>query len=166
MKVEQAKGLIVRCADEMSARYKKVVFDEWAMISLADNKGLLLSYTGPRKEGFKENFLVDAGGLRSSLLARAHAAGDFEFTRHGVGTGFEAFMVLGPSLFLICNNTARTMDEIAKATLAWSAGALRRIERAFSRRPGGALNGECRMQNAVGPAGARLYSTFYILHSR
>jgi len=105
----------------MHAEYKKVVFDEWAIISLAEKKGLVLAYIGPRKEDFKRNFLVDAGALRSDLLAQKHAIGDFEFARHGVGTGFEAFIVLGDGLYLICNNTVQSMDGITKDPLWLSA---------------------------------------------
>ena len=34
--------------------------------------------------------------------------------RHGIGTGFESFMVLGKDIFLICNNTVQSMDGIAQ----------------------------------------------------
>ena len=117
MKLEQATKLIKSCAEEMDSRYKKVVFDEWAIISLVDNKGLLLAYIGPRKEGFQKDFLTDAGSLRAGLLARQHGVGDFEFARHGVGLAFESFMVAGEGIYLICNNTVQSMDNIAKDPL-------------------------------------------------
>ena len=117
MTLEQANQLITACADQMNARYGKVVFDEWAIISLADNKGRLLSYHGPRKEGFQENFLADAGSLRAGLLATQHDPGDFDFSRHGVGTSFESFMALGKGVYLICNNTVQSMDGITKDPL-------------------------------------------------
>ena len=98
----------------MNARYKKVVFDEWAVISLADHKGRLLTYNGPRKQGFQQNFLTDVGPLRTGLMTQEYNAGDFEFARHGVGTGFESFMVLGEGVFLICNNTVQSMDGITQ----------------------------------------------------
>jgi hypothetical protein len=114
MTLDQANKLIAACADQMNARYGKVVFDEWAIISLADNKGRLLSYSGPRKEGFQQNFLDDAGSLRASLLGAKHDPGDFDFSRHGVGTSFESFMALGKGVYLICNNTVQSMDGITK----------------------------------------------------
>jgi len=101
----------------MNERYKKVVFDEWAIISLNDRKGRLLAYIGPRKSGFQNNFLSDAGSLRSGLLAAESNVGDFDFARYGVGTGFESFMVLGDGIFLICNNTVQSMDGISKDPL-------------------------------------------------
>jgi hypothetical protein len=119
--LDQALNSIKSCADHMNARYKKVVFDEWAIISLADHKGHLLAYIGPRKAGFQKNFLTDAGALRAGLLAGKTNIGDFEFARHGVGTGFESFMVLGDGIFLICNNTVQSMDGIAQDPLWLSA---------------------------------------------
>src|SRR2546421_4542896 len=114
MTLDQATKLIKSCAQQMDSRYGKVVFDEWAVISLSDNKGRLLAYIGPRKEGFQKNFLADAGSLRAGILAAQHNTGDFEFARHGVGTGFESFMVLGKGTYLICNNTVQTMDAITR----------------------------------------------------
>ena len=117
MTLSQATQLIKSCAEQMNARYQKVVFDEWALISLEENKGHLLSYVGPRKEGFQKNFLMDAGSLRAGLLAQNYEVGDFEFARHGTGTSFESFMVVGKHLYLICNNTVQSMDAITKDPL-------------------------------------------------
>jgi hypothetical protein len=127
MTLDQAKKLIIACARQMDAQYKRVVFDEWAIISLADQKGRLLSYIGPRKAGFQQNFLADAGSLRTSLLAGQTNVGDFEFARHGIGTGFESFLVLGPGLFLICNHTAQSMEAITQDPL-WLAAQVPFVE--------------------------------------
>jgi len=117
MTLEQITRQTTLCAEKMNARYGKVVFDEWAIVSLADHKGRLLAYIGPRKEGFQKNFLTDAGSLRTGLLTANYTPGDFEFARHEVGTGFESFMVLGQGAYLICNNTVQSMDEITKEPL-------------------------------------------------
>ncbi len=117
MTTKQALEHIKSCAEQMNARYHKVVFDEWAIVSLGEQKGRLLAYIGPRKSGFQKNFLADAGPLMEGLLAQDTSAGDFEFARHGIGTGFEAFMTLGEGIFLICNNTVQSMDGITKDPL-------------------------------------------------
>jgi hypothetical protein len=114
MNLDQAWKLVENCSRQMGARYGKPVFDEWAIVALTGKRGVLHAYTGPRKDGFRENFLEDAGTLRTGLLARQSNVGDYDFERHGVGTGFEGFMVVGENLFLICNHTAQTMDAIAK----------------------------------------------------
>lgn len=117
MTVEEAVVLIKKCAEQMDARYQKTVFDEWALVALSESRGQLLTYIGPRKEGFQKNFLQDAGSLRAGLLGAQQAVGDFEFSRHNVGTGFEAYMVAGPGVYMICNNTVQSMDTIAKDPL-------------------------------------------------
>ena len=117
MTLDQATNLIKSCAEQMNARYKQVVFDEWAILSLAGSKGHLLAYIGPRREGFQKNFLTDVGALREGLLNEEYNVGDFEFARHALGPAFESFMVLGPGVYLICNNTVQSMDSITKDPL-------------------------------------------------
>jgi hypothetical protein len=114
MTLEDAVDLIKTCAREMDVRYGKAVFDEWAIVSLAENKARVLAYIGPRNDVFLQNFVKDLGALRADLLNARYGAGDFEFARHGTGTGFESFMVLGRAIYLICNNTRESMDTIAK----------------------------------------------------
>jgi len=114
MHLEEAIKQIKSCADQMNARYGKTVFDEWAIVSAVNGKVSLVHYHGPRLAGFQTNFGADAAGLRESFSSRTYSVGDFEFTRHGVGTSFESFMVIGDGLYLVCNNTTLTMDMIAK----------------------------------------------------
>ena len=114
MTLDETIRQIKVCAKQMDAHYGGVVFDEWAVISLAENKARVLAYLGPRHDAFLKNFASDAGALRRELHDRKYGVGDFEFERHGAGTVFEAFMVLGAGLYLICNNTRDSMDNIAK----------------------------------------------------
>jgi hypothetical protein len=117
MTLDQTTELIKSCAEQMNARYKKTVFDEWAVISLAGRKGRILAYIGPRKAGFQQNFLTDVGALREGLLNDDYTPGDFEFARHGIGPAFESFMVVGQGTYLICNNTVQSMDTITQDPL-------------------------------------------------
>ena len=114
MTLEQIINQVKTCAKQMDARYGQTVFDEWAIVSLAENRARVLFYSGPRNDAFLQNFVKDLGALRAELLTGKYGAGDFEFARHGTGTGFESFMVVGPGLYLICNNTHESMDTIAK----------------------------------------------------
>lgn len=113
MNLEEANKQIKSCSEQMNSRYGNVVFDEWVVVSLRHHAARILSYHGPRNDQFLQNFAKDLGSLRAGLLDPKYTVGDFEFARHSVGTGFEAFMVLGPGLYLICNHTQRTMTEIA-----------------------------------------------------
>jgi hypothetical protein len=114
MTLDDVCKMITDCAEQMNSRYGFVVFDEWAVISIAENKARVLAYTGPRNDDFLKNFARDLGSLRAGLRGGEYGAGDFEFTRHGTGTGYEAFMVVGQGLYLICNNTSETMETLAK----------------------------------------------------
>jgi len=114
MKLADAIDRIQKCAHEMNARYGKTVFDEWAVVSLQRGQEKIVSYNGPRREDFQRNFVRDLGSLRAELLTTKHAAGHYDFARHGVGTGFEAFICVGSELYLICNNTQASMDDITR----------------------------------------------------
>jgi hypothetical protein len=114
MTISQSLDLVKRTADNMNARYGKVVFDEWAIVSLQRGKERIVSYQGPRKEDFQKNFVNDLGGLRAEVLTSKHQPGHFDFARHNVGTGFEAFVCAGDELYVICNNTQSSMNDIAK----------------------------------------------------
>jgi hypothetical protein len=98
----------------MVALYGRPVFDEWAIVLIAEAKGWILDYTGPRRAAFQKNFLDDSVALTGELDPRRHGPGDFEFTPHGRGTRFDAFIVLGKSVYLLCNNTGSSMGELTK----------------------------------------------------
>lgn len=114
MTLDETRTRIKTCVAQMAAHYGKTVFDEWAVVSLAENRARVLAYVGPRNDDFLKNFAKDLGSLRSELLGADYGVGDFAFERHGAGTRFEVFMVLGLAIYLICNNTSESMDTIAK----------------------------------------------------
>lgn len=114
MTLDDAAKLIRSCSERMNGLYGRVVFDEWALISLVQHKARILFYVGPRNDDFLHNFAEDLGALREELLDLKYSIGDFEFSRSGVGTGFEAFVVMGQGIYLICNNTRSSMEEITK----------------------------------------------------
>lgn len=116
MTLSQALDAVKRCSENMNARYGKTVFDEWAIVSLQRGKERIVAYQGPRKEHFQKNFSNDLGGMRAEVLTTKHQPGHFDFARHEAGTGFEAFVCAGDELYLICNNTQASMNDIAKDT--------------------------------------------------
>jgi hypothetical protein len=117
MTLDEATKHIRDCAERMNAKYNKVVFDEWLIVSLAEKRGKLVWYTGPRRDEFQRTFLSDVEALREALLSENHVSGDFEFARHAGGTSFDAFMMLGRDLYLICNHTTSSMNVISKDPL-------------------------------------------------
>jgi hypothetical protein len=114
MTLDETFGEIKACASHMDSRYGGTVFDEWAIVSLVENKARVLAYIGPRNDEFLKHFVEDLGALRTDLRTDKYSVGDYEFARHGTGTRYEVFMVLGPGIYLICNNTHESMDSIAK----------------------------------------------------
>jgi hypothetical protein len=114
MNLVETMNAVRSCATQMNAQYGKPVFDEWAVVSLLQQQARVLGYVGPRNDEFLKNFADDLGALRAALLNGQYQIGDFEFARHNAGTKFEAFMTLGEGLYLICNNTQSSMDDIAK----------------------------------------------------
>lgn len=114
MTLDQAKQAIRATVERMNTLYGSTVFDEWTVLSLNEIGGRILTYTGPRKEDFQKNFARDFEALRDELASPMFGIGDFEFARHAAGTRFDAFLVLGRGLYLICNNTHASMDAITK----------------------------------------------------
>lgn len=114
MNLDETMNAVRSCATQMNAQYGQPVFDEWAVVSLAQQQARVLGYVGPRNDEFLKSFADDLGPLRMALTSGNYQIGDFEFARHGTGTKFEAFMAVGDGVYLICNNTQSTMDAIAK----------------------------------------------------
>ena len=114
MNLDETMKAVRSCADQMDAKYGQQVFDEWVVVSLLHNQALILGYLGPRNEALLKSFADDLAPLRAAVRDGRYQVGDFEFARHGTGTKFEAIMTLGDGVYLLCNNTQSTMDEIAK----------------------------------------------------
>jgi len=68
MTLDETRTRIKTCVAQMAAHYGKTVFDEWAVVSLAENRARVLAYVGPRNDDFLKNFAKDLGSLRSELL--------------------------------------------------------------------------------------------------
>jgi hypothetical protein len=117
MTLEQAANDVNACMRDMAKVYTKPVFDEWLMVSLAGSKGAIFYYAGPRQDEVKDSFPGDVQTLAEELRGRKHEVGDFAFARRAEGTHFDAFLVIGENLYLLCNNTELTMDDIAGSRL-------------------------------------------------
>ncbi len=61
MTLDEVKSFIRTCANQMNSRYGRAVFDEWAVVSLAENKARVLVYYGPRNDDFLKNFVKGSG---------------------------------------------------------------------------------------------------------
>lgn len=114
MKLEAARSHITAALGRMNALYSKTVFDEWVIVSLQENRGSVLAYTGPRGERFLREFAGDIAPLRAEMTGKPFAVGDFEFSAEGAGTRFDACVRIGEASYLLCNHTGKSMEEIRR----------------------------------------------------
>lgn len=97
----------------MDTFYGRTVFDEWAVLSIEGPRIAVLAYEGPRKETFAEQMRRDLVQLQNETQNERRDPGAFAFSREAEGPAFDAYIVLGKSLFLICNNTHETIAQLA-----------------------------------------------------
>lgn len=114
MNLEDARSAVIHAIGRMNALYATPVFDEWVLVKLASESGLILAYAGPRAESYKRKFLEDVIPLRTELGQGPLAVGDFAFAPDAGGTRFDACVRLGAASYLFCNNTTKSMTDIRR----------------------------------------------------
>lgn len=97
----------------MDAFYGRTLFDEWAVLSIEGPKVSVMSYEGPRADTFADQVRKDLLKLRNDTEGDRRDSGAFGFTRSGEGLAIDAYIVLGPGLYLICNNTTESVADLA-----------------------------------------------------
>jgi hypothetical protein len=117
MDLAAARTLIASALARANTAYGQPVFDEWAVLGLGGNRGLL-AYAGPRPERFRREMPNDAAPLRAEAAGQSTGLGDLVFALEASGTHYDAFMRLGESSYLVCNHTTKTMAEI-RANPGW-----------------------------------------------
>ena len=120
MDLAGARQLIEDTLERMRTAYGDEVFDEWAIISVGDGVWNVEAYSGPRSGTFVGNLPEDLKPLADTSTGKAHAIGDFEFAANAPGTRHDAMLRLGPTTYLVCNNTTKTIAEI-RARMRWLA---------------------------------------------
>lgn len=121
MNLADAHSAIILALGRMKTLYQQPVFDEWVLVKLAGEQGVILAYDGPRAETYQRKFKGDIALLRAELEQRELAVGDFEFVTTAHGTHFDACIRLGPASYLFCNNTTKSMADIRQNELWLSA---------------------------------------------
>jgi hypothetical protein len=115
MQLEDAITRIEKSLSRMNALYGRTVFNEIAVIALEGNQLQVGHYDGPRKDAFMANFADDSQAIRKELkLEASRQGGEFSFTREGDGSGVDAYICLGPDVYLFCNHTEKSMKEITE----------------------------------------------------
>jgi len=115
MNLESAVTFIKKSFGKLDAAYGRPVFDELAIVGLSGSELKLHHYDGPNEEGFLSEFADNTLALRKELTEDQSAlGGEFSFTREGQGAGMDAYICLGPEVYLFCNHTQKSMQEITQ----------------------------------------------------
>lgn len=115
MDLPTAIARIEKSFNKLNKAYGRAVFDELAVVGLAGDSLDLLHYEGPRRDDFMAEFADSTISLRKELTAdQTDLGGEFSFTREGDGVGMDAYICLGPKVYLFCNNVAKSMKEITQ----------------------------------------------------
>lgn len=112
MKLDAALTRIEQSFAKMNEAYRRPVFDELLVVSRAGGEVALLNYEGPREDSIMDSLMDETVALRQSGSHLNTTPGEFDFTREGVGSDFDAYICLGEDLFLLCNNTEKSMEEV------------------------------------------------------
>ncbi len=112
MDLDAATSRIAKCFAKMDEAYLRPVFDELLVVSRNSGEVKLLHYSGPREETIMATLADETAALRQSGGHIDPKPGEFDFTREGVGSDFDAYICLGTDLFLLCNNTEKSMEEV------------------------------------------------------
>lgn len=112
MNLEAALSQISKSFAKMNEAYQRPVFDELLVVSRAGGEVKILNYEGPREDTIKDTVFDETVALRQSGSHLNTSPGEFDFTRDGVGSDFDAYICLGQDIFLLCNNTVKSMEEV------------------------------------------------------
>lgn len=112
MNLDAATNRISKSFTKMNEAYRRPVFDELLIVQRNRGEVTLLHYTGPRKDSIMDSLADETAALRQEGSHLNPKPGEFDFTREGVGSDFDAYICLGEELFLLCNNTEKSMEEV------------------------------------------------------
>ena len=116
MDLAAARTHIAAALARMTAAYGQPVFDELAVLGVGGHG--VLAYIGPRPERFRREMPADAVPLRAEAAGQPSGVGDLVFALEAGGTRYDAFMRLGPTSYLVCNHTTKSMADI-RANPSW-----------------------------------------------
>ena len=115
MILQTAISRVLTSFSKLNAAYGRTVFNEWAIVNLAGSELTLHHYEGPNRLKFAAEFADNTMALRKELIEEQTAlGGEFSFTWEGQGAHMDAYICLGPDVYLFCNHTAKSMGEITQ----------------------------------------------------
>jgi len=114
MTLPESVSLIQKAFAKMNEAYGRPVFDEWALVDLSSIQGHIHEYSGPRHAEFQKDLHDNLIPLQAEMTGQNLEPGDFSFVRDAAGADFDAFVVLGTNLYLLCNHTSKDMEQITR----------------------------------------------------
>src|SRR5262245_61169018 len=111
MDLATARAHIQQHLERMTAAYRRPLFDEWAVLSVGEDTRGVPVCSGPRPDVFRRNLQADTAPLRAVAAGRKFGNGDFEFAVDAPGPHYDVLMMLGPTSYLVCNHTEKTIGE-------------------------------------------------------
>ena len=112
MNISAATDRIETALISLGTSVGEPVFDEWALVEKNNAGWRLIEYGGTRKNDFLAQFNDDIAALRGTLDPSNTCVGDFAFSHEGYGSGYDAHICAGESIFVLLNNTAKSTGEI------------------------------------------------------
>lgn len=85
------------------------------IVWMAGNHRDIVHYTGPRFDKASD-FQRDLQPLKSIIQGKQYHVGDLEFARDAEGTLFDVLLMAGDEVFVIFNNTEKSLLAIAANT--------------------------------------------------
>jgi len=107
-----ARKWIQLCLIDADAAYGDTIFDEWMIVWMAGSHRDIVHYSGPRFEKATD-FQRDMQPLKTSIQGKHYHVGDLEFARDAEGTYFDMLLMAGSDVFIIFNNTEKSLSEIS-----------------------------------------------------
>jgi len=115
MNLSTAVSRITKSVSKLDAAYGRPLFDELAILAFVGRELELHYYRGPNEKGFMAEFADNTVALRTELTDdQTSLGGEFSFTREAEGASMDAYICLGPDIYLFCNNTAKSMQEVTE----------------------------------------------------
>lgn len=114
MNLSRATTVIEQSLNTLTSSAGEPIFDEWIILGKKKNQWTELHYVGPRMQEHVASFSQDLRSLVEVFDPSVSEVGDFSFTHKGHGTAFDAFMCIGPEIFVLFNHTQKNTDQITQ----------------------------------------------------
>jgi hypothetical protein len=100
--------------DQLHDQAGEVIFDEWALVEIDGDDWTIHSYKSPRSKDFEKLFFDDIAHLREKVCLEKMEVGASGFVEGGDTTKFDAYMCVGPKMFIFFNNLRENVQQMSR----------------------------------------------------